>query len=187
MAPMASRNPSPSAPTVQIRFRLNGADVERDVPAGRRLVDVLRDDLGLTGTKLNCGIGVCGVCSVLVDGRAMTSCLLPITAVADTSVTTVEGLAGPDGRLSPVQTAFVEHGGLQCGICTPGQVIAATALLAEQADPDEDEIRDYMTGNLCRCTGYAGIIASIRAAAATMAGSADHPPVGISGHSSDGP
>lgn len=167
---MVSRDLAEPMAEVEVEFRLNGVVIEcRSAPV-RRLVDVLRDDLALTGTKVNCGIGVCGVCTVLVDGRPMTACLLPIAAVAGRSVITVEGLAGPDGELSPVQAAFVAHGGLQCGICTPGQVLAATALLDEDPAPTHDEIRDYMSGNLCRCTGYAGIEASIRAAAAGPAG-----------------
>lgn len=158
--------PLAPAPTFTLRFVLNGRPEEHESEPGRRLVDLLRDDLGLTGTKLNCGIGVCGVCTVLVDGQAMTACLLPVTAVAGRSVTTVEGLAGDDAP-TDVQRAFAEHGGFQCGICTPGQVLATTALLADEPDPDEESIRDYLAGNLCRCTGYGGIVASVRAAART--------------------
>jgi carbon-monoxide dehydrogenase small subunit len=154
----------PSEP-IRVHLTINGAATEATIPAGRLLIEHLRDELGLTGTKEGCSVGVCGACSVLVDGRLMTACLLPLAALDGRSVQTVEGLAPPTGDLTPVQTAFIRHGGFQCGICTPGQVVAATALLAERPDPSEDEIRHWMTGNLCRCTGYEGIVASIQAAA----------------------
>jgi carbon-monoxide dehydrogenase small subunit len=162
---------SPAADdAVAIRFTVNGEPQERSVPPDRVLIDLLRDDLGLTGTKEGCSVGVCGVCSVLVDGALMTACLLPAVKIAGRSVTTIEGIADPDGALSPVQRAFIRHGGFQCGICTPGQVVAATALLAEQPHPTEAQVRDWMTGNLCRCTGYYGIVQSIAAAAAMAEG-----------------
>jgi len=126
---------------------------------------VLRDDLGFTGTKEGCSIGVCGACSVLVDGELLSACLLPAVFADGRSVTTVEGLAS-GGELSPLQDAFIREGGFQCGICTPGQLIAATALLAERPRPTEAEIRDWMMGNLCRCTGDHGITRAIKAAAA---------------------
>ncbi|HYZ15756.1 MAG TPA: (2Fe-2S)-binding protein [Candidatus Acidoferrum sp.] len=148
----------------RIAFELNGDQVACEVPPERLLVDLLRDELHRTGTKVGCGIGVCGACSVLVDGRVMTGCLLPAVFVDGRTVTTVEGLAPAEGELSPLQDAFVRHGGFQCGICTPGQLIAATALLAEIPSPSREEIREWMMGNLCRCTGYVGIIASIEAA-----------------------
>jgi carbon-monoxide dehydrogenase small subunit len=135
------------------------------VRADRRLIDVLRDDLGRTGTKEGCSIGVCGACSVLVGGELLSACLLPAVFVDGLAVTTVEGLAHGD-ELSPLQDAFIREGGFQCGICTPGQLIAATALLAERPRPSADEIREWMTGNLCRCTGYHGITRAIQAAVA---------------------
>jgi carbon-monoxide dehydrogenase small subunit len=150
---------------VQVRLLINGASHEVDVAPTRRLIDVLRHDLGLTGTKESCAVGVCGACSVLVDGQLASACLLPAALADGHQITTIEGIAGPDGELSPLQSAFIREGGLQCGACTPGQIVAATALLAEQPDPDEPAIRDWMAGNLCRCTGYAGIIRAIRAAA----------------------
>jgi carbon-monoxide dehydrogenase small subunit len=149
----------------RIAFELNGARTECEVGPERLLVDLLRDDLGVTGTKVGCSVGVCGACSVLVDGKLMTGCLLPALFVDGKSVTTVEGLAKPDGDLSPLQDAFIRHGGFQCGICTSGQLIAARALLDENPKPSTDEIKEWMMGNLCRCTGYTGIINSIRAAA----------------------
>ncbi len=150
--------------THRIRFNLNGAPRETDVPAERLLIELLRDDVGCTGTKEGCSIGVCGACSVLVDGQLLSACLLPAVYVDGTRVTTIEGLAGGD-RLAPLQETFIEQGGFQCGICTPGQIVAATALLAETRRPSAPEIREFMKGNLCRCTGYEGIVAAIRAAA----------------------
>jgi len=135
------------------------------VRADRRLIDVLRDDLRFTGTKEGCSIGVCGACSVLVDGDLLSGCLLPAVFVDGREVTTVEGLARGE-TLSPLQDAFIREGGFQCGICTSGQLIAATALLAERKRPSDDEIREWMMGNLCRCTGYYGITRAIRAAVA---------------------
>ena len=155
---------------MQVHLEINGQPHELDVAPTRRLVDVLRHDLGLTGTKEACAVGVCGACSVLVDGELVSACLLPAALVDNRRVTTIEGLAGPDGELTPLQTAFIREGGLQCGACTPGQIVAATALLAEQPRPSEAQIREWMAGNLCRCTGYAGIIRAIRAAAADGAG-----------------
>ena len=133
--------------------------------ADRRLIDVLRDDLGFTGTKEGCSIGVCGACSVLVDGELLSACLLPAVFVDGRAVTTVEGLANGD-ELSPLQDGFIREGGFQCGVCTPGQLIAATALLAQHPRPSDGDIREWMMGNLCRCTGYHGITRAIRAAVA---------------------
>lgn len=148
-----------------VRAEINGQVVELTVEANRLLIDVLRDDLALTGTKLGCAVGVCGACSVLVDGALVSACLLLAVSIDGSRVTTIEGIAAADGTLSAVQRAFLRHGGFQCGICTPGQVLAATALLAEQRDPDAAAVRKWMTGNLCRCTGYEGIVASVLAAA----------------------
>ncbi|MGH2492106.1 MAG: (2Fe-2S)-binding protein [Candidatus Limnocylindria bacterium] len=144
---------------------MNGAPQSLEVRADRRLIDVLRDDLGLTGTKEGCSIGVCGACSVLVGGELLSACLMPAVFVDGRAVTTVEGLANGD-ELSRLQDAFIREGGFQCGICTPGQLIAATALLAEHPRPSDAEIREWMMGNLCRCTGYHGITRAIRAAVA---------------------
>src|ERR1051326_4475758 len=148
-----------------VRFQLNGAPREVSVPANRLLLHLLRDDLGLTGTKEGCSVGVCGACSVLVDGELLSACLLPAIMADGKAVTTVEGLAPDDEHLSPLQDAFIRHGGFQCGICTPGQLIAATALLNEQPRPSEGQVREWMMGNLCRCTGYYQIVDSIMAAA----------------------
>ena len=146
-----------------VRFALNGAQQERRVAGDRLLIDMLREDLGLTGTKRGCSVGVCGTCTVLIDGRMMSSCLILAAFVDGTAVRTIEGIAA--GGLSSLQSAFVEQGGLQCGICTPGQVIAATALLEHEPRPTPEAIRAWMMGNLCRCTGYLGIERAIRDAA----------------------
>lgn len=147
-----------------IRFVLNGEELTATVPAHRTLIGLLRDDLGLTGTKEGCSVGVCGACSVLVDDELISSCILPAVFVDGATVRTVESLAS-DGELTELQEAFIRHGGFQCGICTPGQLIAATALLEEVPRPTESEVRSWMMGNLCRCTGYYGIVESVLAAA----------------------
>ena len=143
-----------------IRLRVNGEDHDVRVQPQRLLVDCLRYDLGLTGTKEGCSVGVCGACTVLVDGRMVASCIMLAAAADGAEITTIEGLA-QDGRLHPLQQSFIDQGGFQCGICTPGQIMAAKALLDETPDPSEDEIREWMMGNLCRCTGYYKILESI--------------------------
>jgi carbon-monoxide dehydrogenase small subunit len=148
----------------EIHLTVNGEPYDLDVVPGRLLVDCLRYDLGLTGTKEGCGIGVCGACTVLVDGRMASSCLLLAIMADGAEITTIEGLAR-DGRLDPLQRAFIDYGGYQCGICTPGQIVAARALLNQISNPSEQEIKEWMMGNLCRCTGYYKIVESILAAA----------------------
>ncbi|MGH7149217.1 MAG: (2Fe-2S)-binding protein [Planctomycetota bacterium] len=145
------------------RFLLNGRPVEVETSA-RPLLDALRLDLGLTGTKEGCGEGECGACSVLIGDRVVNSCLVPLCQVEGQSVTTVEGLAA-GGALSPLQRAFVDLGAAQCGICTPGILLAAAALLRERAAPSLDDVRRALAGNLCRCTGYAKILEAVLAAA----------------------
>ena len=135
---------------------------------GRTLLRVLRDDLGRTGTKEGCDDSECGACMVLLDGRPVNSCSFLALQASGRTVITVEGLARPDGTLHPLQRAFVEGGGIQCGFCTPGMLISATALLAADPDPDDEAIRDALAGNLCRCTGYQPIVAAVRRAAAEM-------------------
>ena len=147
-----------------IQFRVNGVDHQLQVPARRLLVDCLRYDLGLTGTKEGCSVGVCGACTVLIDGRMIASCITLAVAADGAEITTIEGLA-EEGQLHPIQQAFIDHGGFQCGICTPGQVLAAKALLDINPDPTENDIREWMMGNLCRCTGYYGILESVKNAA----------------------
>jgi aerobic carbon-monoxide dehydrogenase small subunit len=149
---------------VTYEFTVNGEQVEVDAPGIRRLLDVLRENLGLTGTKEGCGEGECGACSVLLDGAVVDSCLVPLSQCAGTSVLTVEGLGRVD-HLSLLQAAFLETGGAQCGICTPGMLVAGEAFLASGADPSDDAIREAIAGNLCRCTGYTKIIDAIALAA----------------------
>ena len=148
---------------MRIHFQVNDRASDLDVSPMKRLLDVLREDLRLTGTKEGCGEGECGACSVIVDGEVINSCLVPVCQVNGSAILTVEGLAR-DGRLDPLQQAFLECGGAQCGICTPGMLIAARALLDENADPSRDEIKEAIAGNLCRCTGYVKIIDAIEQA-----------------------
>lgn len=148
---------------MKIDVRVNGTARAFEAPPMRRLLDVLREDLGLTGTKEGCGEGECGACSVILDGEVINSCLVPACQVNGSVILTVEGLAR-DGRLDPLQQAFLECGGAQCGICTPGMLIAARALLDRNAGPTRDEIKEAIAGNLCRCTGYVKIIDAIAAA-----------------------
>jgi carbon-monoxide dehydrogenase small subunit len=155
------------------RLLVNGSPAEVDVPGMRRLLDVLREDLGLTGTKEGCGEGECGACSVIVDGQVVDACLVPICQVDGSVVRTVEGLAprrteaasAAVADLDDLQRAFLETGGAQCGICTPGMLMAARAYLDSGGGPDEDAIREAIAGNLCRCTGYTKIIEAIALAA----------------------
>src|SRR5436305_8415609 len=144
---------------------VNGQPYTVSIPANRLLLHLLRDDLGMTGTKEGCSVGVCGACSVLINGQLMSACLVPAVFVDGASVITIEGLAPDETHLTPLQDAFIRHGGFQCGICTPGQLIAATALLHENPHPTVDEVKEWMMGNLCRCTGYYKIVESILAAA----------------------
>ena len=145
-----------------IRLVVNGEEYDLQLEANRLLLQVLRDDIGLTGTKEGCSIGVCGACSVIIDGRVVSSCLTLAVACQGKNIETIEGLA-KDGKLHPLQQAFIEYGGFQCGICTPGQIMAAKALLDENPKPTEDEVKEWMSGNLCRCTGYYKILESVMA------------------------
>jgi carbon-monoxide dehydrogenase small subunit len=149
---------------MRIRLTVNQSQRDIDVPPMSRLLDVLRTDLELTGTKEGCGEGECGACSVIIDGEVINSCLVPVCQVQGSRILTVEGLA-KDGRLDPLQQAFLECGGAQCGICTPGMLIAARALLDRNSSPDREEIKEAIAGNLCRCTGYIKIVDAIEMAA----------------------
>ncbi len=143
-----------------VRLTVNGETHEIPVEAHTLLLNVLRNELGLTGTKYGCGLGECGACTVLVDGMPANSCLLLALQVKGREITTIEGLARGD-RLHPVQEAFIQHGAMQCGFCTPGMVLSAKALLEENPTPSEEEAREAIAGNLCRCTGYRKIIEAI--------------------------
>ena len=144
-----------------MRFTLNGRPVSFEGPGSRRLLDVLREDLAATGTKEGCGEGECGACSVLIDGEVVDSCLVAVGQVEGRNVVTVEGLAQEGGELSRLQQAFIEHGAAQCGICTPGMLLAAHVLLERTGRLSADDVREGLAGNLCRCTGYTKIIDAV--------------------------
>jgi carbon-monoxide dehydrogenase small subunit len=148
----------------EMEFTLNGESVRVEVEPAWTLLHLLRDVLELTGTKLGCGYGECGACTVIMDRQAVNSCLLPVLEAEGRSVTTVEGLSQSDGQLHPLQKAFIEQGAVQCGFCTPGMIMSAKALLDENENPTEEEIRESIAGNLCRCTGYVKIIEAVKAA-----------------------
>ena len=160
-----------------VRLVVNGMSHDLRVPARRLLSDALRHDVGLTGTHVGCEHGVCGACTILVDGRPTRACLMFAVSAVDTEITTVEGLTNPDGSLGPVQQAFAECHGLQCGFCTPGFLTTITAGLRENPQPTHEEARDMIAGNLCRCTGYQNIVRSVeRAAELARDGRGETPP-----------
>jgi len=150
---------------IPISLTVNGALYEIEVEPNELLLDVIRDRLGLTGAKRSCDVQVCGACTLLLDGRPVSSCTLLAFEARDREVLTIEGLAAQNGKLHPLQEAFIEHGGFQCGFCTPGMILTAKTLLDENPNPTEEEIIQFMQGNICRCTGYKKIIESITAAA----------------------
>ena len=154
--------------TVHVSVRVDGTTYERDVEPRRLLVHLLRDDLGRTGTPVGCDTSNCGACTVLLDGRSVKSCAVLAVQADGREVTTVQGLA--NGEWHPVQKAFHDEHGLQCGYCTPGMMIAAIDLLKDNPSPTDDEVRDGLEGNLCRCTGYVNIVRAVQAAAAEMRG-----------------
>ncbi len=160
-----------------MRLTVNGARHRVDAPPHETLLSVLRDRLALTGTKSVCERGECGACTVLLDGQPAYSCLTLAAACEDVDITTIEGVAR-DGGLHPLQRAFIEHDALQCGFCTPGQILAAIALLQRQPDPSEEEIRRWMSGNLCRCGAYPKIVRAITAAGAEMRSASAEPAAG---------
>ncbi|RLB43394.1 MAG: (2Fe-2S)-binding protein [Deltaproteobacteria bacterium] len=151
-----------------IKFTLNGNKVTAEVESHKMLLEVLREEFELTGPKEGCGQGECGACTVIVDGYNVDSCLYPALEVDGKEVVTVEGLLGEGNKLHPIQKAFVENGGVQCGFCTPGMIMSSLALLKEKKDPSEDEIKRAISGNLCRCTGYVQIVESIKKAGEMM-------------------
>ncbi len=148
----------------RLRLTVNGVLIDREVEESLRLLDVLRDELFLTGTKEGCGIGECGACTVILDGKAVNSCMVLALSADGGVVETVEGLGSPD-RLHPLQASFLDHHALQCGFCTPGMLMSAKALLDENPRPSEEEIKKAIAGNLCRCTGYVQIVEAIKDAA----------------------
>jgi carbon-monoxide dehydrogenase small subunit len=150
-----------------IKFVINGQPAEIEVKPWRTLLEVIREDLSLTGTKEGCGHGECGSCTVVLGGKTVNSCLVPALEAEGQEILTIEGLA-EEGKLSPIQEAFVEHSGMQCGFCTPGMIISAKTLLVRNPDPSENEIREAIAGNFCRCTGYTKIVESIGAAARAL-------------------
>lgn len=153
----------------EIKFVLNGQPYEAIVQPWRTLLELIREELKLTGTKEGCGLGECGACTVIMGGRTINSCLVPAVEADDQEITTIEGLADGE-RLHPVQEAFVTYSGMQCGFCTPGMILSSKALLDKNPDPTEEEIKEGIAGNFCRCTGYTKIIESVSAAAEAMKG-----------------
>lgn len=149
----------------EITFTLNGEVINVEVEPQWTLLYLIREVLGLTGTKEGCGYGECGACTVIIDGRAVNSCLYPVMEAEGRTITTIEGLASKDGQLHPLQTAFINEGAVQCGFCTPGMIMSAKALLDTKEKPTEEEIKDAIAGNLCRCTGYVKIIDAIKSVA----------------------
>lgn len=147
--------------TATVRFRVNGYSHQLTVDLRSTVLDVLRDGLGITGAKKGCNHGQCGACTILVDGRRVLSCLTLAAQVDEKMITTIEGLAGPDGSLHPLQQAFLDHDALQCGYCTPGQIISGIGCLSEGHAGSTDEISEYMSGNICRCGAYSGIVAAV--------------------------
>jgi carbon-monoxide dehydrogenase small subunit len=154
---------------MRIRFTCNGKQVQLDVAPETRVIDLLRDVLGLTGTKEGCGRGECGACTILLDGKPVNSCLLLAGKIDGRTITTIEGIAGEDGTLHPIQEAFLDKGAVQCGFCTPGMVISTKALLDQNASPQVEEIEEALSGNLCRCTGYGKIVEGVLEASRRMA------------------
>ncbi|WP_406676759.1 (2Fe-2S)-binding protein [Moorella sp. ACPs] len=151
-----------------LKLKVNGQEYQVEAPADITLLELLRENLGLTGTKEGCGKGECGACTVLMDGLAVDSCLLPAAKADGSEILTIEGLASPQGRLHPLQEAFISEGAVQCGFCTPGMIMSAKALLDQNPHPTREEIKIALSGNLCRCTGYAKIISAVEKAAAGM-------------------
>jgi xanthine dehydrogenase YagT iron-sulfur-binding subunit len=158
---------SPFVPQMQLRVRINGQDRAVQIEARTSLLDLLREHIHLTGTKKGCNEGACGACTVLVNGQRVNACLTLAASCEGAEITTVEGLAAADGTLHPVQAAFIEHDAFQCGYCTPGQVVSAVACIREGHATDEATVREWMSGNICRCSAYPQITAAVLAAAST--------------------
>lgn len=146
----------------QVMLKVNGKEYELQIEPNRTLISVLREDLDLTGTKEGCGVGECGACTVLIDGKNINSCLVFAVDVSGKDILTIEGLAPEQGTVHPIQQAFIDHGAVQCGFCSPGMIMSTKALLDKNPNPTEEEIRKAMSGNLCRCTGYVKIVEAIQ-------------------------
>ncbi len=153
-----------------IEFKCNGKDISLDVPADMRVLDLLRNELGLTGTKCGCSKGECGACTILGNNKTECSCLLLAPKFNGKEIITIEGLEGPNGELHPIQEAFLEEGAVQCGFCTPGMVLSSKALLDKNSDPTVKEIEEGLSGNICRCTGYTKIVKAVQSAAIKLRG-----------------
>lgn len=157
---------------IQLNLTVNEKPYSLGVASNLRLVDLLRDQLGLTGTKEGCGVGECGACTVIMNGQIVNSCLVLAGQAEGATITTIEGVQGADGQLHPIQQAFIDKGAVQCGYCTPGMVLSAKALLDQNPDPTMEEIKEGISGNLCRCTGYQQIIDAVEDAAHRLQGKA---------------
>jgi xanthine dehydrogenase YagT iron-sulfur-binding subunit len=168
MPPISSGSESMTRAVAQVAFTLNGQQTQIEVEPRVSLLDLLRERLSLTGTKKGCNEGACGTCTVLIDGKRMNACLVLAVQCDGRDVVTVEGIAGPGGELTPVQRAFIEHDAFQCGYCTPGQIVSATACIREGHATDEATVREWMSGNLCRCSAYPQITAAVLDAAQKM-------------------
>ena len=162
---------------VKVQLKVNGLAYETEVEPRRTLLELIREDLELTGTKEGCGLGECGTCTVLVDGKPIKSCITLAVQANGREVTTIEGLEKPDGTLHPLQQAFIDHGAIQCGFCTPGMILSAKALLDEKPRPTELEVRQAIAGNLCRCTGYQKIVEAILSVAEANVGATGRSPL----------
>ena len=154
--------------STKVSFALNGNRMEMEIEPHWTLLHMLREELEMTGTKSGCESGECGACTVIVNGKAVNSCLFPAVEIEGATVTTIEGLAKSTGELHPLQTAFIEKGAVQCGYCTPGMILSAKALLDENPNPSEEEIRHALAGNMCRCTGYVQIVEAVQAAGVAL-------------------
>jgi aerobic carbon-monoxide dehydrogenase small subunit len=155
---------------ISIQLRVNSKDYTLSIAPNARLLDVIREDLGLTGTKEGCSIGECGACTLLMDGKKVNSCMVLAAQADGAEILTIEGVNGSDGELHPLQKAFIDAGAVQCGFCTPGMIMSALELLNDNLEPTEDEIKEAISGNLCRCTGYKQIVDAVQLAARNMLG-----------------
>lgn len=153
---------------IELNIKVNNKDYELFIASNKRLLDILRDDLGLTGVKEGCAIGECGACTVIMNGKSVCSCMILAGQAEGSEITTIEGLEGPEGELHPLQEAFIETGAIQCGFCTPGVILSSLALLKNNSNPTETEIKEGISGNFCRCTGYKQIIDAVQLAAERM-------------------